>query len=268
MIVRFAPKYLSTFSNGLSIEGIKLKNEYLSKGGRYPDFFSILLPLLISGFEERECPPAILPVLRELKDRHYLVEVEEKKPSKPEDIKALIRAKTAAILGQLEKTHKITSANRDGIVRDELKSSFDASELKYGQDLLLVLHGLSKEFNARVVLAVDFGGKFRGIECAVPSANAAKIRMTNLVKDAANMHHCLSEVDKRIRSDQLTRAPDFINGAFVMTQTRAAKVYMVSKLNASPRKYVLILIVDPAISDNRVTGPIRRTIDRLDVLMK
>lgn len=268
MKVRFAPKYLSTFSGGLSIEGIKLKNEYLSKGGRYPDFFSILLPLLTAGFDERECPPAILPVLRELKDRGYVVEAEEKKPSRHEDINALIKAKTAAILGQLEKTHKITSANRDGILKAELRSSFDESELKYGNDVLLVLHGISKTLNARVVLAVDFGGKFRGIECAVPSAIAAKIRLSNLVNDASRIHHCLSEVDKRIRSDQLTRAPDHIQGSFVMTQTRSAKVYMISRLNSSPRKYVLIITTAPDISDARIIPATKHSIEKLDLLLK
>jgi len=267
MRLKFAPKYLTAFDY-LTTEGLKLKDEYMSKGGKYPAFFSILLPLLIKGFDERECPPAILPLLRELKDRHYLVEAGDEKPSKRSDIDALIKTKTATIIEQLEKTHKITAANKAGIVRDELRASFDASELKYGKDLLLVLHSLSKDVGARVVLAVDFDGKFRGIECAVPSVKAAKIRMTNLVKDAANMHHCLSEVDKRIRSDQITRAPDSIQGAFVMTQTRAAKVYMVSKLSLSPRKYVLVLTVTPDISDTRIISAVKRAIERLDLLLK
>jgi len=266
MRVRFAPKYLDANGN-LTDEGVKLRGEYLSKGGLYPSFFSILLPLLCAGLDGRDCPIQIRPLLRELKDRKYVFEVEAKMPSNRADFNAMIKARTAAILGQLESSHKLDSRNRDEVAREELKSSFDESELKCGKDVLLVLHGISKALNARAVLAVDFGGKFRGIECAVPSVTAAKIQLSTLVRDAARMHSCLSEIDTRIRSDQLTREHDFIRASFVMTRTRAAKVYMVSGLNSSPSKYALILTADPDISDARIIPPAQNAVERLDSLL-
>ncbi len=272
MKLRFSPVYVDE-NNVLTDEGRKMREQYLSKKDMTASFFSMAQPILCVGIEKETCPPPLLPLIKELKDKGIVVEVKDDsaKKQKADNKKAfddaLVQAKVDQIEEGLKNDHVLTPGNKPAILKGELDSALDLTRLKNSREILSVLHCISSEIGARVAFIKKVGDGFKADECNAAVSNVVKIRLSTLTHEAVQVYSSFSETDERIRSDKSAREPDFLCEAITICRSKRAKLYMISNFKRSPEPYILAVTTLPDAGDGLVLMEARESIKKLDSLL-
>jgi len=267
MKLRFSSDYVDE-KNVLTDKGRKLRDLYLSKKDLTASFFSMAQPILCVGIEEGKVPQPLLPLIKELKDKGIVVEVAEvARKKEPELDDALIQAKTRQIEDGLRKDHDIRSSMQEEVIKGELDSTLDIAALKDSKRILKTLHAASKTIGARVVLIKKVGDGFKAVDCMAAEANAVKIRLSTLVRRAAQVYSSFSETDAHIRSDKSAKEPDVLCEAISISKSKRAKLYMMANFKRSHEPYMIAITTQPDAGDGMVILDGRRCLEKLDALL-